>query len=190
MSGATFDGREALVAGLDQAVQRMTVDEITHGVQSTLEKLIRGRVIRLPDELKRTSEGSYARRLMVRSEEYDYTVIAMVWGPAQGAVLHDHSGVWCVEGVLEGVIAVTPYEALEHRSDRWRFAAGSTVMSGVGSAGSLIPPFEHHTISNPQSDRISITIHVYGRELHSCHIFEAAADGWYDQRERTLSYDA
>lgn len=188
MSGARFAGRAELIAELDRAVQHTTMEETTRSVQGSLEDLIQGGSLQLPDSFKVTSADSYARRLVYRSELYDYTVIAMVWGPGQGALLHDHAGIWCVEGVLEGVIAVTPYEALEHRSDRWRFEAGETVMSGVGSAGSLIPPFEYHTISNPQSDEIAITLHVYGSELRSCHIFEPSEDGWYDQRLRKLTY--
>lgn len=190
MSETTFEGRDQLIAGLDHAVQQATAEDITSGVQKTLEDLIQQEGLRLPNALRAPAPDSYARRLVYRSETWDYTVIAMVWGPGQGAVLHDHAGIWCVEGVLEGVIAVTPYEALEHRSDRWRFAPCDTVMSGVGSAGSLIPPFEYHTISNPQTDATSITLHVYGREFTSCHVFEPASDGWYDQRLRTLSYTA
>ncbi len=190
MPNLAFHGREALIAGLDTAVQEATAEGVTGGVQKTLEDLIQRGGIRLPEAFRKTAEASYARRLVYRSEAWDYTVIAMVWGPGQGAVLHDHAGIWCVEGVLEGVIAVTPYEALEHQSDRWRFEPCDTVMSGVGSAGSLIPPFEYHTISNPQTDANSITLHVYGSEFTSCHVFEAAADGWYDQRLRNLSYTA
>ncbi|MEM7349689.1 MAG: cysteine dioxygenase family protein [Acidobacteriota bacterium] len=190
MSETQFAGQTELIARLDAAARQRTFEEITGGVQTALEDLIRDDAIRLPDSLKATSKDSYARRLVYRSELYGYTVIAMVWGPGQGALLHDHSGIWCVEGVLEGVIAVTPYEALEHDHERWRFEANETVMSGVGSAGSLIPPFEYHTISNPQDDEIAITLHVYGTEMRSCHVFEPAEDGWYDQHLRKLSYTA
>ena len=34
----------------------------------------------------------------------------MTWGPGQGTPVHDHGGLWCVEGVVEGQIAVTRYD--------------------------------------------------------------------------------
>ena len=39
----------------------------------------------------------------------------MTWGPGQGTPLHDHAGMWCVEGVLEGRIEVARYDLLDER---------------------------------------------------------------------------
>ena len=41
----------------------------------------------------------------------------MTWGPGQRTALHDHAGIWCVEGVVEGEMAVTRYELLEEEED-------------------------------------------------------------------------
>ncbi len=71
----------------------------------------------------------------------------MTWGPGQGTPLHDHAGIWCVEGVVEG-------------------------KSGLANA----------------SERPSMTLHVYGGEMTSCHTFEPLDNGRYLRREHALCY--
>jgi hypothetical protein len=61
------------------------------------------------------------------------------------------------------------------------------VHAAVGSAGCLIPPFEYHVLANAL-DEPSITLHVYGGEMTTCHVFEPAGNGRYLRRERALSY--
>ena len=41
----------------------------------------------------------------------------MTWGPGQRTALHDHAGIWCVEGVMEGEMEVIRYELLEEGAD-------------------------------------------------------------------------
>lgn len=190
MEAIEFLGQSDLVKRLDAAVQYQAVEEITAAVQSTLVEMIKAGTLDLPDAFKRTSDVAYARRLVHKSPELGYTVVAMVWGPSQGTALHDHSGSWCVEGVMEGEIEVTQYELLESEGDRFSFRPQECLHSYVGSAGSLIPPYEYHTIANARGDQPAITLHVYGRELEHCSIFEAGQDGWYKHRMRELHYDA
>lgn len=190
-----FPGRERLVEGLDHAVGLADSEAITGAVQGLLVELIKSRSLDLPQHLKQQAEGRYARNLVYKSPEHGYTVVAMVWGPGQGTALHDHSGTWCVEGVVEGEITVTQYELLDHEGDRWKFRPQGTICSLVGSAGSLIPPFEYHTIANARQDgEASVTLHVYGRELDHCGLYEPTEEeptetGWYAFHERALAYD-
>jgi len=37
-------------------------------------------------------------------------------------------------------------------------------------------------------DQPSITIHIYGGEMSSCHVFEPAGAGRYVRRDRALAY--
>ncbi len=188
MGDPTVVGMEELVAQLDVAVQHESVEEITAGVQAILTDILGNGKLQLPESMKVPLPGTYARRLVYKSDRYGYVVIAMTWGPGQSTPLHDHCGSWCVEGVMEGVIDVTQYELVEKQGDRWRFSPCGKIHSEVGSAGSLIPPFEYHTMANAVADTPSITLHVYEHELQRCTIFEASPDGWYDQQIRTLSY--
>ena len=40
-----------------------------------------------------------------------------------------------------------------------------SVTAGIGEAGRLIPPTDHHVIANALRDRPSVTLHIYGGEL-------------------------
>lgn len=184
-----FPGRGELVRRLDEAVSRAECQAVTTGVQETLTDMIRGARLELPAEIKQPIPGAYARRLIHHSFMHGYVVVAMIWGPRQGTALHDHDGVWCVEGVLEGEIDVTRYEPVcRDATGSWRFTPHETVRAGVGTSGSLIPPFEYHTIANGDEQATAVTIHVYARELEQAHIFEPLGDGWYRRTTRQLGY--
>lgn len=186
---ATFTGRDELISRLDAAVAQEGTEAITSAVRDTLVEMIAGGRLQLPEESKRPAEGSYARRLVYQSPEHGYVVIAMVWGPQQGTALHDHDGVWCVEGVVEGEIEVQQYDRAEVAGERYRFEPQGLVKAGLGSAGSLIPPFEYHTIKNSLADgRSTVTLHIYGRELHQAHVFAPEGGGWYQRTVRQLGY--
>jgi len=125
--------------------------------------------------------------LLHRSDDLGYVAVVMTWGPGQRTPLHDHAGIWCVEGVVEGQMDVTQFDLVEEADDACRFEMKGCVHASVGSTGSLIPPFEYHVLANA-IDEPSITLHVYGGEMTSCHIFEPIADGRYVRRERPLHY--
>jgi len=75
----------------------------------------------------------------------------------------------------------------EESADGFRFEAKGCVHAAVGSAGCLIPPYEYHVLANAL-DRPSITLHIYGGEMTSCHIFEPIGEGRYVRHERALCY--
>jgi predicted metal-dependent enzyme (double-stranded beta helix superfamily) len=177
-----------LIARLDAAVQLGNTTAITGRVKRELEAVIQARGLTLPDRFHRTSASGYARRLLHRSDGLGYTAVVMTWAPGQRTPLHDHAGIWCVEGVVEGRMDVTQYDLVDESSDGFRFEAKGCVHAAVGSAGCLIPPFEYHILANA-IDRPSITLHVYGGEMTSCHVFEPLGDGRYVRCDRALAYD-
>ncbi len=176
-----------LIARLDAAVQRGDAGAVTASIKHELEDLIRSHALTLPDRFTRTRGEGYARRLLHRSPDLGYTAVVMTWAPGQQTPLHDHAGIWCVEGVVEGEMNVTQYDLVEEGRDGYRFEPRGSVHAAVGSAGCLIPPFEYHVLANPTA-RPSITLHVYGGEMTSCHVFEPVGGGLYTRRERALSY--
>jgi 3-mercaptopropionate dioxygenase len=95
---------------------------------------------------------------------------------------------WCVEGVLQGTIDVTQFDLVEQRDGLYRFRREGTLQAGPGDAGALIPPFEYHTIANDSGTAKAVTLHVYAGEMTHCTIFEPRDDGWYERKERELSY--
>jgi hypothetical protein len=65
--------------------------------------------------------------------------------------------------------------------------------AGPGSAGSLIPPHEYHTIRNASPDAIAISLHIYKAEMACCAKFipeRADARGeWFVREDATLKTD-
>ena len=184
-----FQGSAQLIAALDAAVRHDCQSAITNEMRRSLCELIERDEVKLPACVFEPVSGHYARRELYCSDEFGYAVIAMTWGPGQGTLIHDHDGMWCVESVWHGEIEVTPYELLEQTEQGWRFAPRGTMSAGRGSAGSLIPPHDHHTIHNPSSDAIAVTLHVYRGSLNSCAVFLPQDNGWYQREERSLSLD-
>ena len=184
----TVQGLDDLIDCLDHAVRRADPAQVTREVKDTLERLLTSGSLELPPAFVEPRPERYARRLLHKSEELGSSVLVMTWGPGQGTPLHDHAGMWCVEGVLSGNIDVTQYELLEQQGDRYRFRQQGTVAAGVGHAGALIPPFEYHTICNASSSEKAVTVHVYAGEMTTCTVFVPREDGWHDRQERQLSY--
>ena len=147
---------------------------ITARLKHELEILSRSGSIRLPDSFKRPKPEGYARRLLHRDPDRGYSAVVMTWAPGQRTALHDHSGIWCVEGVVEGQMEVTRYDLVDEDQGAFRFEQKGHVLASVGSAGCLIPPFEYHILGNALADRPSITLHVYGGDMNIGRIRAAA----------------
>ncbi|HEY4528718.1 MAG TPA: cysteine dioxygenase family protein [Luteimonas sp.] len=185
-----FPGRERLVAGIDQALAAGDCHAVTAALRNVLCGLIRDPDVRLPDCVHAPIEDHYARRELYRSPRHGYSVVAMTWGPGQGTPIHDHAGCWCVEGVWRGELEITQFELLEQHGDRFRFRSAGGMQAGPGSAGSLIPPHEYHTIRNTDPSAIAVSLHVYEAPLEQCSRFEQTAGEWYQRVDNTLRTDA
>jgi len=182
-------GLGELIGLVDAAVDKESVSATVETIKAELCRLIRSGRIELPPELTRPVEGHYARRLMHRDDKRGYSIVVMTWGPGQRTPIHDHSGMWCVEGVWGGSIDVQQYELTRSGDDGCRFEPRNSYEAGVGSAGCLIPPFEYHSISNPCRQTAAVTLHIYGGEMECCNVFERQEDGTYLRRKSPLSYD-
>jgi predicted metal-dependent enzyme (double-stranded beta helix superfamily) len=189
MQQVEFQGSHRLIQLLDEAVRRAEPRATTHAIKDLLCDLFRTRGMDIPTEVCQPCVESYARRLLYKSPDLGYTVVAMTWGPGQGTVIHDHAGMWCVEGVWQGQIEVQQYEVSEREGERFRFEHCGTVQAGTGSAGCLIPPHEYHLIRNPLPDQSAVSLHIYGGEMSNCHVFEPDSAGWYTRKNKPLSYN-
>ncbi|KAF1710614.1 cysteine dioxygenase [Pseudoxanthomonas kalamensis DSM 18571] len=188
-----FPGADKLIATLDAAVALGDDQAVTDALRRGIGGLIRDDGVALPDCVFQPIADHYARRELYTSPEHGYSVIAMTWGPGQGTKIHDHSGMWCVEGVWHGRLEITQYELAERDiadADRFRFIPVGTIEAGAGSCGSLIPPHEYHTIRNPSADSVAVSLHVYQRSMLCCGVFVPEADGpWQHREERKLGTD-
>lgn len=191
MLATEFPGCRQLIDAIDAAVVLDSPLEITDSLRGSLQRLICSKEVQLPACVYETPPGNrYARRELYRSEEHGYCVVAMTWGPHQGTPIHDHCGMWCVEGVWSGSLDVVQYERLEHEAGRDHFQAAGSIHAGPGSAGSLIPPHEYHTICNPSEDALAVSLHVYSGNMTQCAVFQPSdQEHWYRRDDRQLGLD-
>lgn len=189
-----FPGSDKLIAAIDTAIGAGDQHAVTAAVRKALCRLILDKDVQLPDCVHEPVIGHYARRELYRSAEHGYSVVAMTWGPGQGTPLHDHSGLWCVEGVWDGELEIVQYELLGQEGSRYRFRAAGGIHAGTGSAGSLIPPHEYHTILNASVDSVAISLHIYKAEMACCAKFvpqsAEAGEEWFVREDATLETDA
>ena len=92
---------DQFITSIDDAVSRG--NKVPQQVENVRNALVEA--LRDPDFLPNAAQSPdlgvpYARRLIHRDPRF--TIVAMVWAPGQATPIHDHSGVWCVEGVYNG----------------------------------------------------------------------------------------
>ena len=184
-----FQGADEFIRTIDDAVRLGGEREVTDGLRNALCRMIREQHVHLPECCYEPCGEHYARRELYRSEEFGYDVIAMTWGPGQGTLLHDHSGMWCVEGVWQGALEITQYDLVEQADTRFRFRPVGSIQAGKGSAGSLIPPHEYHTIRNPADDCAAVSVHIYAGPLMQCSMFRQIGAQWYQRDIKQLGLD-
>ena len=125
-------------------------------------------------EAKRTgSPDCYTRHLLHRDPENRFVVLALVWMPGQSTPIHDHS-CWGVMGILENSLEEVCYDRLDDgsRPDFAELEQSRGTDVGRGSVAYLLPPFEEiHRIGNT-SNKPTISLHVYGRDLDEVNVFD------------------
>jgi 3-mercaptopropionate dioxygenase len=187
---AACPGLARLIERLDRSVEAGSVQDITAAVKADLEDILGGRKLTLPSSFTIPAPDHYTRRLLHRDPRGRYSAIVMTWGPGQGTAVHDHGGLWCVEGVVDGEIAVTQYLVRQDADGYYRVTPIGSLLAGTGSAGCLIPPTDHHVLANARPSMASVTLHVYGGDLDDCKVFlPATPDGRYQETTRMLSFN-
>ena len=179
-----------LIEDLDLAVLRRDARGLCRSIKSALTHRVSETCAGFEPGILSPVPDGYARRLLHLDPEGRYSVLVMVWGVGQGTPIHDHDGRWCVECVHAGRIRVTSYrlDGVEE-GDRHRFTEESRIHAGVGEAGALIPPFEHHTIENA-GDEVAVTVHVYEGEMKRCNVYVPEPGGLWRRETRALTYTA
>lgn len=192
MNGVPTDcpGLTELISRLDRSVEAGDAVAVTAAVKTDLEHLLGARTLALPASFMAPCAEGYARRLLHRDPAGRYSAIVMTWGPGQGTAVHDHGGLWCVEGVVDGEIAVTQYRVEPDADGFFRVTPIGNLLAGTGSAGCLIPPTDHHVLANARPSAASITLHIYGGDLDDCKVFlPATPDGRYAETMKSLSFN-
>src|SRR5262249_34676417 len=123
----SVSGVDRLIGEIDAAVRLGDPAAITEQVKRSLQDAIRTGRVGLPQRFHVVRPEGYARRLLYRSDDLGYVAVVMTWGPGQRTPLHDHAGIWCVEGVVQGRMDVTQYDLVEDAGGGPRLASRGSV---------------------------------------------------------------
>jgi predicted metal-dependent enzyme (double-stranded beta helix superfamily) len=163
------------IADLDRITSQDNAPDVITGKAGPLL----GRLIQDPDciplEFRSAPQGQRGRYMLHRAPRFNVT--AVVWRPGDAADAHNHE-TWGVIGVVENEIRETRYRAAELGP------IGSTVKLEVqavlrqarGAVSCLVPGDEVHAMRNV-TDRDTVEIHVYGRDLVGLQRRMVAKDG-------------
>lgn len=120
----------------------------------------------------------YARHPVHVAADGNLSLFALVWQPGQWTPVHDH-GSWGVVGVVEGVLEERNFMSTdgEIRSDTGiRLKRGGAILLGAGSVTSFVPNPDHiHMTGVPTTRAPVLSLHLYGRNMNSFHIYDVAA---------------
>ena len=129
----------------------------------------------LAEQYRVGSDDCYVRHLLHKDPLNRFIVLALVWMPGQITPVHDHS-CWGVMGLVDGSLEEVCYERLDDGSRpgycELEESRGTDVSKG--GVAYLLPPYEEiHRIGNT-SNRPTVSLHVYGRDLDEINVFDPA----------------
>jgi len=127
----------------------------------------------LPEEFARPHPEHYQQYLLHADPLERFSVVSFVWGPGQRTPVHDHT-VWGLIGMLRGAETGAAWGM----DGQGRFAAlGASHRLEAGEIDVVSPTLgDMHQVANAYTDRVSISIHVYGANIGAVarHVLDAA----------------
>lgn len=132
----------------------------------------------LQPEHFRADPAHYARNPVYIAPDGGLSLFALVWTPGQWTPVHDH-GTWGVVGVLKGVLEERNFIRTDHGSTADSgivLHRGGVILLGEGTVTSFVPNPDHiHVTGVPAGREPVVSLHLYGREMNSFHIYDLAA---------------
>jgi 3-mercaptopropionate dioxygenase len=109
----------------------------------------------------------YTRHLLHKDPNNRFIVLSLVWQPGQVTPIHDHA-CWGVMGIVDNTLEEICYD----RADFCELEQSRGTDVGKGGVAYLLPPYEEiHRIGNT-SNKPTISLHVYGRDLDEINVFD------------------
>jgi len=115
----------------------------------------------VPAEYRRAPAGQRGRYMLHRSPRFNVT--SVIWRPGDCAGAHNHE-TWGVIGVVDNEIEETRYRVTETGGGRATLERVTVTRHAAGAVSRLVPGDEVHAMHNP-TERDTVEIHVYGRDL-------------------------
>jgi predicted metal-dependent enzyme (double-stranded beta helix superfamily) len=140
-----------------------------------MERLLDGdRSFVRPEHLL-SDPGHYRRNAVYISPDGNLSLFVLVWLPGQWTPVHDH-GSWGVVGVLQGLLEERSFMAVDGEitaDDGIRLRRGGVFVLPEKSLSSFVPNPDHiHMTGVPDTRPMAVTLHLYGRNMHSFHVYD------------------
>jgi 3-mercaptopropionate dioxygenase len=163
---------ESVVARTDDAADRVTaIAPLMQGLAGSAHDF-------LSAEHFRSEPDHYARNAIHIAPSGDLSLFALIWLPGQWTPVHDH-GCWGVVGLVQGVLEERNYMSAsgDITGDRGiRLKRGGVILLNPGSVSSFVPNPDHiHMTGVPEERETCVSLHLYGRNMNSFHIYDVAA---------------
>jgi predicted metal-dependent enzyme (double-stranded beta helix superfamily) len=126
----------------------------------------------------RSEPEHYARNAIHIAPSGNLSLFALVWLPGQWTPVHGH-GSWGVVGIVRGVLEERSYmsASCDITGDRdIRLKRGGVILLNAGAVSSFVPNPDHiHKTGVPEERDTCTSLHLYGRNMNSFHIYDVAA---------------
>jgi predicted metal-dependent enzyme (double-stranded beta helix superfamily) len=118
----------------------------------------------IPPQFRQRGASAYGRYMLHRAPNFNIT--AVVWGPGDMAKAHNHE-TWGLVGVVENEIRETRFRRVDDGSNPSyaKLEVKEVLKNRAGMVSCLTPPDDEiHEMENV-TDRNTVEIHVYGKDL-------------------------
>jgi predicted metal-dependent enzyme (double-stranded beta helix superfamily) len=163
---------ESIVAEVGGAADRVTA------VAPLMQRLVASAGEFLSAEHFHSEPDHYARNAIHIAPSGNLSLFALVWLPGQWTPVHDH-GCWGVVGVVQGVLEERSYMSASGEitaNTGIRLKRGGVILLNPGAVSSFVPNPDHiHMTGVPRERETCVSLHLYGRNMNSFHIYDVAA---------------
>lgn len=139
-----------------------------------------------------SAEKPHGVFLVFRAPDDSFTMLTGLWPPGASTDIHDHSGNWCVDAVVEGRLEITRYRQIgdAQPGTRARLEVMDELSQGPGEVVELIPgENDIHQVRN-DSGRLVVTFHINAFDLVKVERFRFEPDtGEVSRRIHPSLYD-
>jgi len=173
MSDTACPTLQALVRGIDHALDGALPEDIPHAVCDALQ-----RYAALPDLLDAAQQQGraqgYTRHILHAHPAGHYTLVALVWRPGQMTPIHGHY-TWCSYIVLKGLMREESFQWL--RDQQGAVKTGQVMRQPGDTLASHAGLEDIHRLCNV-GDEVAVSIHVYGVDAQrvTSHVNRIARD--------------
>lgn len=133
---------------------------------------------------------SYRRHLLASASDNRYSALLIAWPPGYRTPLHDHDGLWGIELVIDGALAIEEFSNEKGVQAESTLDHQRTLILGIGDATAFAGPGYVHSCRNLSAQRSAVSLHVYGGVLDGYSAFHTHTLGRYTSTRQRVDVDA